>query len=74
MTPKRHNWSIKPKYVPNLLNECIAVFAQCFGNESVSVSILPRLVHNWKFLNFIGVSNFSHAFGPEKPKHDNRFV
>ena len=26
-----------------------------------------------KCLNFMGGSNFSHAFGPEKPKYDNHF-
>ena len=38
------------------------------------------LIGNWldlfkirKCLNFMGGSNFSHAFGPEKPKCDNHF-
>ena len=36
MTPKRHNWSIRPKYVPNFINISLIVCAQWSGNESVT--------------------------------------
>ena len=35
MTPKRHNWSIRPIYVPNFINERIIVFAQWSGNKNM---------------------------------------
>ena len=41
MTPKRHNKSIKPNCVPNFINECIIVFAQWSGNESVTPTRSP---------------------------------
>ena len=36
MTPKRHNYSTRYKFVLNFINESLIVFAQWSGNESVT--------------------------------------
>ena len=41
MTPKRHNQSIRHKYMPNFINEILIVFAQWSRNESVTPSRRP---------------------------------
>ena len=41
MTPKRHNYGIRPKYMPNFVNENLIVFAQCPRKETVTPSRPP---------------------------------
>ena len=65
MTPKRHNYSIRGKYVLNIINKCEIVFAHWSGNETMMSAHSPACLATF-FPTNCNTHHYTISNGPGK--------